>query len=312
MLRILSTLALAAGVAAPLFKFPVYAVVVFTFTILWNHIFPSTQPSAEVLLLPTKKPYLAALKPLDDPTPVQGEHCPTCWDELDATNAPTRLACGHVFCNEDIKDWLNSGRNTCPVCKKVLFQQAMFQGNDAIKEKVHKARVCLIAISLLITILRQPLAFVACNPAHLSYMHWSWDYLNPFAYLTGYGPWYKNVSAFLGVAFDVMQLLSTYWGYTKFGPAWFRIFPGHWAWWFLSLYSPASQIRGSIEECRHYGLVAWRICQWRWEGSPGSFLFWRATVVPAVKSGVGDVLRSADDLVVEVTAAWDEFGNKII
>ena len=155
MTRILWTLLLATGLAAPLFNYPMYAFVVFAFTILWNHLFPTSNPDPEVLLLPTKKPYLAALKPMENPESVEGEHCPTCWDEFDATKAPTKLSCGHVFCNEDILEWINSGKNTCPVCKKVLFRQPRFQGKDAIAEKVHKARMCFVAISLLTTILRQ-------------------------------------------------------------------------------------------------------------------------------------------------------------
>jgi hypothetical protein len=300
------TLVLATGFAASLSKFPIYAAVTFTLTIFWNHFFPATQPNAEILLLPTRKLYLATMSPLENPMVVQGEHCPACWDQLDATNAPTRLACSHVFCNEDIKDWLNSGKNTCPVCKEVLFQQAIFQGNDAIAEKIHKARVCLVAMSLLIELLNQPLAFIACNPAHLSHMRWRWNYLNPLAYLTSYGSWYKNADAIIVIAFDVTHLLCAYWGTRKYGPGWFRVFPGHWAWWILGLYAPASQIRRGIDDSRHYGWVAWRICQWRWMGSPGSFLFWRATVVPAVKRELGE---RAEDLVTSVMHGWNEHGE---
>jgi len=247
---------LATGLAAPLFIYPVYAALILILTIFWNHLFPSQTPSPEYLLLPTKKPYLAALKPLEDPSPVQGEHCPTCWDELDATNAPTKLSCGHIFCNQDILDWINSSKNTCPVCKEVLFQQSMFQGNDYYAEKVHKARICLVALSLLISIFRQPIAFVACNPAHLSHMYWTWSYLNPLAYLTGYGSIFKDIGAIAAAVADIMQLLSAYWGYKKMGVEWFRIFPGRWEWWLLSLYSPIGQIKGQIDECGHYAWVA--------------------------------------------------------
>ena len=310
--QLFKTLVLAAGFAAPLFKYPVYAALIFTLTIFWNHLFPSKQQSPEILLLPTKKLYLAALKPLNDPSSVQGEHCPTCWDELDATNSPTKLSCGHVFCNQDILDWINSGKNICPVCKEVLFQQSMFQGNDYYAEKVHKARICLVALSLLISVLRQPIAFIACNPAHLSHMHWSWDYLNPLAYLTGYGSWFKNTGAIAAAIADIMQLLSAYWGYQKMGAEWFRMFPGRWEWWLLSLYSPISQIKGQIDECGHYAWVAWRICQWRWEGSPESFLFWGSRVVWTEENGVRTVAEGVDDLLVEVTDAWDQFGEKVI
>jgi hypothetical protein len=305
MSRLLTSLILATSFAAPLFRYPVYAAVVFTFTILYTQIFPSTRPSADVLLLPTKKPYLAALKPLEDLTSIQGDHCPTCWDELDATNAPTKLSCGHVFCNEDIKDWISSGKNTCPVCKRVLFQQAMFQGNDAIKEKVHKARVCLVAMDLLLTILRQVFAFIARHPDNL--MVWSW---NPIYYLTGYGSTWATISAFSIALFDIAQLLTAYYGFQKLGPEWFRMNAGHWGWWLGVLFTSANNFMGELDKCRRPAWIAWKICLWRWEGSQGNFF--NSLYKIGVPRGVEDVVGVADDLIVEVTAAWDEFGNKII
>ncbi|KAI5241270.1 hypothetical protein E4T43_05558 [Aureobasidium subglaciale] len=169
------------------------------------------------------------------------------------------------------------------VCKAVLFQQPMFQGKDAIAEKVHKTRVCLAALGLLVTIVRQPLAFVACNPSDLSDMRWRWDYLNPLGYFITYGSWSQNANAISTTALDVLQLLTLHWGIAKLGPEWFRMYPGHWGWWALYLCALIIRIKGDIDDCRRYGWVAWRICQWRWEGSPGSFLFWGAKVVPAVK-----------------------------
>jgi len=80
----------------------------------------------------------------------------------------------------------------------------------------------------------------------------------------------------------------------------------------LSLYSPISQIKGQIDECEHYAWVAWRICQWRWQGSPGSFLFWGSRVVWTEENGVRTMAEGVDDLLVEATAGWDEFGNKVI
>ncbi|KAI5237512.1 FAD/NAD(P)-binding domain-containing protein [Aureobasidium subglaciale] len=280
--QIVQTLLTATGLAAPLFRYPIYAAVIFTLTIFWNHLFPTTQTSAEILLLPTKKPYLAALKPLENPASVEGDHCPTCWDELNADNAPTTLACGHVFCNADIREWLDSGKDTCPVCKVVLFQQPIFQGKDAIAEKVHKARVCLAALGLLVTIVRQPLAFIARHPSHLSHMYWRWDYLNPYAYFTGYGSWYRNADAIIMLTLDILQLFVACWSVKRNGNEWFCMFPGHWKWWILSIYPSVKQIKTEIDGSRHYGWVAWRICQWRWEGSPRSFLFWGAKVGPAV------------------------------
>jgi hypothetical protein len=303
MTRILTTLALATGFAAPLFKYPVYAAIVFTFTVLYTQIFPSTRPSAEVLLLPTKKPYLAALQPLEDITSVEGDHCPTCWDGLDATNAPTKLACGHVFCNEDIRDWINSGKDTCPVCKKVLFQQPMFQGNDAIKEKVHKARVCLVAMNLLLTLLRQIFAFIARHPDNII---WKW---NPVHYLTGYGSTRASISAFSIAIFDIGQLFTAWYGVKLLGPEWFRLTSGHWGWWLAALFTSASNFNAELGKSRQLGWIAWKICLWRWQGSPGSFLSWDATVIPILEGGLGE---RSEDLIVEITAAWDEFGKKII
>ncbi|CAD0089698.1 unnamed protein product [Aureobasidium vineae] len=95
-------------------------------------------------------------------------------------------------------------------------------------------------MSLLVTMIHQVLAFIACNPAHLSHMHWSWDYLNPLVYLTGYGSWYQDARAIMLTIFDVMQLLSTYWGHKKYGSEWFKMYPGHWAWWIWGIYTSAS------------------------------------------------------------------------
>ncbi|THZ68812.1 FAD/NAD(P)-binding domain-containing protein [Aureobasidium pullulans] len=229
MRQFLQTLLIAITLAAPLFKYPPYAAAVFTLVVIWNHLFPSEQPNPEVLLLPTKIPYLAALKPLDDPTPHIGEHCPTCWEELGKDNKPTKLVCGHVYCNSCLLEWIDSGKNTCPICKKVLFQQPLFTGKEAIAAYVHRLRICFVVLGLLITFLRQILAFIACHPAKWEYMRWEWSYLNPFSYLTSYGSWPKDIGAIAVVIFDITQLGYAKYGVKVFGPAWFKIFPGHWA-----------------------------------------------------------------------------------
>jgi hypothetical protein len=308
--RILWTLALASGLAAPLFQYPAYAALIFTLTIFWNHLFPSHQPSPGILLLPTKKPYLAALKPLEDPTSVEGEHCPTCWDELDATNAPTKLSCAHVFCNQDIKDWLNSGKNTCPVCKKVLFQQAMFQGKDAYAEKAHKARVCLVAMNLLLTILRQIFAFIARHPE--KQIQFTRQWLNPIYYLTGYGNTGATISAAVTTMLDIIQLLTAYHGFNKMGPEWFKMNPGHWGWWAGAVFTTANNTGTTFQGCRQLGWVAWRILLWRWNGAPRSLYSWDASSADEVSKNMADVAKFTDDVIVEVTAAWDEFGNQVI
>ncbi|KEQ62005.1 uncharacterized protein M437DRAFT_66945 [Aureobasidium melanogenum CBS 110374] len=254
--RIFWTLLLATGLAAPLFKYPIYAFVVFTFTILWRHLFPSPKPDPEVLLLPTKNPYLAALKPLENPEAVEGDHCPTCWDELDATKLPTKLACGHVFCNEDILEWIKSGKNTCPVCKKVLFQQAMFQGEDAIAEKVHKARICLVVINLLITLLRQISGYMLRHQG--SGIDWTWQLLNPIYYLTGYGSTFSTNMAVVSTVANIIQLGVAYNGFRKFGPEWFRQFGINLVFWSGTLYCTALNLWQDVEGLEMAG-QSWKL-----------------------------------------------------
>ncbi|KAG9678612.1 hypothetical protein KCU99_g892, partial [Aureobasidium melanogenum] len=304
MSQIFWTLLLATGLAAPLFKYPMYAFVVFTFIILWNHLFPTSKPDPEVLLLPKKEPYLDALKPLENPETVEGDHCPTCWDEFDATKAPTRLACGHVFCNEDILEWIKSGKNTCPVCKKVLFQQAMFQGKDAITEKVHKARICLVIINLLITLLRQICGYSLRHQG--SGIDWTWQLLNPIYYLTGYGSTFSTIKAAATTAANMLQLFVAYNGYQNFGPEWFRSFGVNLVYWSGVLYCTVMNLWHDIEECRTFVQLAWAICHWKWQGSPGGNFLFRSMEVSAGNA------KQTSGLVVEVIAAWDKDGNKII
>lgn len=296
------TLLLATGLAAPLYKYPMYAFVVFTFTVLWNHLFPNSKPDPEILLLPTKKPYLDTLKQLEHPETVQGDRCPTCWEEFDATKAPTKLACGHVFCNEDLMDWFKAHKNTCPVCKKVLFQQAMFQGKDAISEKVHKARICLVVINLLVKVLRQISCFII---RHQEPIRWTWHFFNPVYYVTGYGSIPSTISAIGMTTADIAQLVAAYHGHQTLGPEWFRAFWGHFGWYLSTFVFTLSQLNQDIEACRPLARMAWGVCCWKWHGSPGSLLYWSAKVV-ASDDG------QDSDLVVGVTDAWNEAGNKLI
>lgn len=307
MRQFLQTSLIATTLAAPLFKYPPYAAAVFTLVIVWNHLFPSEQPTPEVLLLPTKIPYLAALKPLDDPTPHIGEHCPTCWEELSGENQPTKLVCGHVYCNSCLLEWIDSGKNTCPICKKVLFLQPLFAGKEAIAAYVHKLRICFVVLDLLITFLRQILAFIACHPTKWEHMHWEWSYLNPLSYLVSYGSLGKNINAIAIVIFEILQLGFAMYGVKVFGPAWFKLFPGDWTLWVSTVFSSFSNCSMEIDRSRHYAWVAWRIMQWRFAGSPGSFLMWGAQVV---WSAPADVRETAKDVVVEVVSGWDANGNK--
>lgn len=302
--QIFSTLLLATGLAAPLFKYPMYAFVVFSLTVLWNHLFPNSKPDPEVLLLPTKKPYLDVLKPLENPETVQGDHCPTCWEEFDATKAPTKLACGHVFCNEDLMEWFKAHKNTCPVCKRVLFQQARFQGKDAISEKVHKARICLVVINLVITLLRQISGYILRHQG--SGIDWTWHLLNPIYYLTGYGSTFKTINAAATTAANIMQLAAAYQGYRGLGPEWFRAFGINSVFWSGVLYCTVINLWSDIRDCTSFAGMAWEICRWKWHGSPANFLWWSKYLADRNAEQVDA------DLVVEITEAWDKAGRKLI
>jgi hypothetical protein len=96
--------------------------------------------------------------------------------------------------------------------------------------------------------------------------------------------------------FDIGQLFTAHYGFRNFGPEWFRLTSGHWGWWLAALFTSASNFSAELDKSRHFAWVAWKVCLWRWQGSPGSFL----------------TSISTDGLIVEVTAAWDEFGNKIV
>jgi hypothetical protein len=61
-----------------------------------------------------------------------------------------------------------------------------------------------------------------------------------------------------------------------------------------------------IEECRPFVQLAWAICHWKWQGSPGGNFLFRSMEVSASNA------KRTSGLVVEVTAAWDKDGNKII
>ncbi|KAH0158164.1 hypothetical protein KCU67_g7616, partial [Aureobasidium melanogenum] len=200
-------------------------------------------------------------------------------------------------------EWIKSGKNTCPVCKKVLFQQAMFQGKDAITEKVHKARICLVIINLLITLLRQICGYILRHQG--SGIDWTWQLLNPIYYLTGYGSTWSTVSAAATTVANIMQLVVVYNGSRSFGPEWFRSFGTNLVVWSVVLFTTAFSLWQDIEGCRSWARMAWSICHWEWHGSPGSYLYWST-------GSVDGMSNQASDLVVEVTAAWDKDGNKII
>ncbi|KAI5209170.1 FAD/NAD(P)-binding domain-containing protein [Aureobasidium subglaciale] len=276
MRQILWTLTLATGFAAPLFQWPLYAAAAFVITILWNHLFPFEEHGPEILLLPTKKPYLEALNPMEDPTPVLGEHCPTCWEEIDAESKPTKLACGHVYCNSCILAWIDSGKNTCPICKIVLFRQPMFQGKEAISEKLHKIRICISWTCLITTVVRQILAFVTRHPGGVRP---SWQFLNPIFWLTGYGSTYESISNACLCLSDVAQVVVTQYLIEKMGVEWFKGFgQGKWYYWVPTVYFAATNLMKQLDGVSSLWTRVRHIFKWWMVGAPGSYWGWDLVV----------------------------------
>lgn len=313
MRQVFWTALIATGCAVPLFKYPPYAAATFILVIFWNHLFPSEQPSPEVLLLPTKQPYLAALKPLEDPTPHVGEHCPTCWEELCTDNEPTKLVCSHVYCNPCILEWINSGKNTCPICKKVLFQQPMFQGKELIIQRIQKLRMCLSLTSVLTALIRQLLAFIARHPNGVTL---SWSLANPIYYLTGYGGILRTFAAIAAAGGEVAQLGVTVYLIRNNGVEWFKGLGvvGHWALYLPAVWSSGLHLKQELDEVAHFIWIPWRLVGWYWAGKPdGSFLMWGVKASwEVLPKSVGEAAGKATEALVEVTSAWDGDENKII
>lgn len=46
--------------------------------------------------------------------------CSICLSEVRATRANPPLRCGHVFHSSCLEEWKNQGKNTCPVCRRVI------------------------------------------------------------------------------------------------------------------------------------------------------------------------------------------------
>jgi hypothetical protein len=46
--------------------------------------------------------------------------CSICLNEVRATRANPPLRCGHVFHSSCLEEWKNQGKNTCPVCRRVI------------------------------------------------------------------------------------------------------------------------------------------------------------------------------------------------
>ena len=42
--------------------------------------------------------------------------CPICMDEIHGSSL-SRTSCGHIFCHNCIRIWIERGNNTCPTCR---------------------------------------------------------------------------------------------------------------------------------------------------------------------------------------------------
>lgn len=56
-----------------------------------------------------------------------GGECSVCQEP---PRSPVKLACGHVFCEECISEWLERSRNDCPMCRAVVVQQRVVSHSD--------------------------------------------------------------------------------------------------------------------------------------------------------------------------------------
>lgn len=68
----------------------------------------------------TRNQFLTALAPLTNlPEDIESEGCPICTEEF---SDPVELCPKHVFCQGCVIKWLTRRkRNTCPICRRVLF-----------------------------------------------------------------------------------------------------------------------------------------------------------------------------------------------
>lgn len=45
--------------------------------------------------------------------------CSICFDEMDLLNI-ARTTCGHLFCDNCLRTWIERGNNTCPTCRSEI------------------------------------------------------------------------------------------------------------------------------------------------------------------------------------------------
>lgn len=46
--------------------------------------------------------------------------CSICLGDVRQTRGTTPIRCGHIFHNHCLEEWKARGKNTCPVCRKII------------------------------------------------------------------------------------------------------------------------------------------------------------------------------------------------
>ena len=46
--------------------------------------------------------------------------CSICLNEVKSTRANPPTRCGHMFHSHCLQEWKNQGKNTCPICRKII------------------------------------------------------------------------------------------------------------------------------------------------------------------------------------------------
>ena len=46
--------------------------------------------------------------------------CAICLNEVKCTRTNPALRCGHMFHSHCLQEWKNQGKNTCPICRKII------------------------------------------------------------------------------------------------------------------------------------------------------------------------------------------------
>ena len=53
--------------------------------------------------------------------------CPTCLDSFSSKNHTVTTECGHLFHENCIKSWLETGKTTCPKCRKKISKKKLLR-----------------------------------------------------------------------------------------------------------------------------------------------------------------------------------------